>query len=107
MGWTKADADAQALFDKALAVGPNSALVYEDRALAAEKTGDNQNAIKYFEKTLQLDPLLVAPYQHLALLYTASHQLSLVRQTYVRFLKAFPENIEAKRGVRRTSGVQR
>jgi hypothetical protein len=104
MGGTKAEADAEALFDKALAVEPNSALVYDDMALAAEKAGDNENAIKYLEKTLQLDPLLVAPYQHLALLYAANHQLALARQTYLRFLKAFPENIEAKRDVLRSSG---
>ena len=104
MGWTRAEADAQALFDRVLAVEPDSALVYDDMALTAEKAGDNQNAIKYLEKTLQLDPLLVAPYQHLGLLYGANHQLALVRQTYLRFLKAFPENIDAKRDVLLTSG---
>jgi len=104
MGGTKAAADGQALFDKALAVEPNSALVYDDMALAAENAGDHANAIKHFEKTLQLDPLLVDPYQHLARLYAANHQLALARQTYVRFLKAFPENIEAKRDVLRSSG---
>jgi hypothetical protein len=100
---TKAEAGAEALFDKALAVEPNSALVYDDMALAAENAGDNENAIKYLEKTLQLDPLLVAPYEHLARLYAANHQLALAHQTYVRFLKAFPENIEAKRDVLRSS----
>jgi hypothetical protein len=100
---TKAEADAQDLFDKALAVEPNSALLYDDMALAAENAGDNENAIKYLEKTLQLDPLLVAPYEHLARLYIANHQLALAHQTYVRFLKAFPENIEAKRDVLRSS----
>ena len=104
MGGTRAEADAEALFDKALAVEPNSALVYDDMALAAEKAADNENAIKYLEKTLQLDPLLITPYQHLGLLYSATHQLALARQTYQRFLKAFPENIEAKRDVLRTSG---
>ena len=94
---TKAEADAEALFDKALAAEPNSALVYDDMALAAENAGDTTSAIKYLEKTLQLDPFLVAPYQHLAQLYAANHQLALAHQTYVRFLKAFPENIEAKR----------
>ncbi len=101
MGGTKAAAEGQALFDKALAVEPNSALIYDDRALAAENAGDKESAIKYFEKTLQLDPLLVDPYQHLARLYAANHQLALARQTHVRFLKAFPENIEAKRDVLR------
>lgn len=100
---TKAEAGAQALFGKALAAEPNSALVYDDMALAAEDAGDNENAIKYLEKTLQLDPFLVAPYEDLARLYAANHQVALAQQTYVRFLKAFPENIEAKRGLLRSS----
>ncbi|MFL6352365.1 MAG: tetratricopeptide repeat protein [Bryobacteraceae bacterium] len=100
---TKAEADAEALFEKVLAVEPNSALVYDDMAFAAETAGDNENAIKYLEKTLELDPLLVDPYKHLARLYAVNHQLALAHQTYVRFLKAFPENIEAKRGVLRSS----
>jgi tetratricopeptide (TPR) repeat protein len=101
---TKQEADAVALFDKALAVEPNSTLLYYDKALAAEQAGDGNNAINYFEKTLQLDPWLVDPYQHLARLYAANAQLELAKQTYVRFLKAFPESIEAKRGVFRSSG---
>jgi tetratricopeptide (TPR) repeat protein len=102
---TKAEAEAEALFAKALAVEPNSALVYDDMALAAEQAGDNQNAIKYFEKTLQLDPFLVAPYEDLGRLYAADHESALAHETYVRFLKAFPENIEAKRDVVATSGA--
>ena len=102
-GGTKAEATADALFNKALAVEPNSALIYDDMALAAEDAGDSKNAIKYLEKTLQLDPLLVAPYQDLARLYASNHELTLAHETYVRFLKAFPENMEAKRGVLRSS----
>jgi Tfp pilus assembly protein PilF len=76
-------------------------------ALAAEKAGDSESAIKYLEKALQLDPFLVTPYRRLALLYNASHQLALARQTYERFLKAFPESIEAKRdALRSTGGLQ-
>ena len=73
-------------------------------AVAAENAGDNENAVKYIEKALQLDPFLVPPYHHLGLLYAANHQLALARQTYLRFLKAFPQNIEAKREVLRSSG---
>jgi hypothetical protein len=99
MSGTKAEAGAEALFEKALAVEPNSALIYDDMALAAEDAGDSEGAIKYLEKTLQLDPLLVAPYEDLARLYAANHELALAHQTYVRFLKAFPESIGAKRDV--------
>ena len=104
VGGTKAESDAEALFDKALAVEPNSALVYEDMALAAENAGDSESTIKYLEKTLELDSFLITPYQRLARHYAANHQLELARQTYLRFLKAFPENIEAKRDVLRSSG---
>src|SRR5579884_3123930 len=96
-GGTKAEADAEALFDKALAVEPDSAFIYDDMALAAETAGDHAGAVKYFEKTLQLDPFLVAPYQHLARLYAVTNQSTLAQQTYVRFLKAFPESLEARR----------
>jgi len=101
---TKREAEAEALFDKALAAEPNSSLVYYDKAEAAEQAGDGSNAISYFEKTLQLDPWLVDPYQHLARLYAANAQLALAHQTYARFLKAFPESIDAKREVFRSSG---
>ncbi|MBV8072758.1 MAG: hypothetical protein JO270_22835 [Acidobacteriaceae bacterium] len=82
----------------------NLRLAY-DIALAAANAGDSKNAIKYLQKTLQLDPFLVAPYQDLARLYAADHQLALAHRTYVRFLKAFPESIEAKRGVGRGAGA--
>ncbi len=99
---TKAEADAEALFEKALAVQPNSALIYDDMAFAAQNAGDNENATEYLEKALQLDPFLVPPYEHLARLYAANQQLVLAHQTYARFLKMFPENIEAKRDVLRS-----
>ncbi|MBV8068841.1 MAG: hypothetical protein JO270_02975 [Acidobacteriaceae bacterium] len=100
---TKDEAQAETLFEKALAREPNSAAIYDDMALAAAGAGDSKNAIQYLEKTLQLDPFLVAPYQDLARLYAADHQLALAHRTYVRFLKAFPESIEAKRGVLHSS----
>ena len=105
MSGTNAPADAEALFDKALAAEPGSALLYDDMAAAADNAGDNRNAIKYLEKTLQLDPFLVEPYRHLARLYAANRQIALSRQTYVRFLKAFPESIEARRDVLRTTAA--
>jgi len=98
---TKAEAEAEALFGRALATEPNSAAIYDDMALAAENAGDTETAIKYLEKTLQLDPLLVDPYKHLARLYAVTNQSTLAQQTYVRFLKAFPESLEARRDVLR------
>jgi tetratricopeptide (TPR) repeat protein len=95
------EASAQALFSKVLAVEPNSALVYYDMAFAAAQAGNSESAIQYLEKTLQLDPFLVTPYKELARLYTISQQSALARETYRRFLKAFPESLEAKKDVLR------
>src|SRR5579884_621190 len=104
---TKAEADADALFHKALAFERESPMIDYDMALAAETAGDSENAIQYLERTLRLDPLLVAPYEDLARLYTASHQPALAQQTYLRFREAFPENLEAKRHVLRGSEAAR
>jgi Tfp pilus assembly protein PilF len=66
-------------------------------AFAAAQAGNTQSAIQYLEKTLKLDPFLVTPYKELARLYTISQQSARARETYKRFLKAFPESIEAKK----------
>jgi tetratricopeptide (TPR) repeat protein len=99
----RAEASAQALFSRVLSVKPNSALVYYDMAFAATQAGNTEGAIEYLEKTLQVDPFLVTPYKELARLYSISRQSALARQTYARFLKAFPESIEAKQDVRRSA----
>ncbi|MGH7070982.1 MAG: hypothetical protein ACREFO_13365, partial [Acetobacteraceae bacterium] len=98
----KDEKDALALFQKASAVEPDSPLVYYDMALAAEDAHDRENAIRYLEKTLQLDPLLVDPYLQLAQIYTAGHNGARAREIHQRFLKAFPKNIEAKMDIAKT-----
>jgi tetratricopeptide (TPR) repeat protein len=95
----KDERDAQALFRRVIAVEPGSAPTYFDMALAAEDVQDNRTAIQCLEKTLQIDPLLVDPYQHLARIYIADHHFGIAHDTYERFLKAFPENLEAKMGL--------
>jgi tetratricopeptide (TPR) repeat protein len=99
----RAEASAHALFSKVLFVKPNSALVYYDMAFASTQAGNTERAIEYLEKTLQLDPFLVTPYKELARLYSISQQSALARETYGRFLKAFPESIEAKKDVLRSA----
>jgi len=90
---------AQTLFSRVLSIKPNSALVYYDMAVAATQAGNTDSGIEYLQKTLQVDPFLVTPYQELARLYTIRGQSALARETYRRFLKAFPENIEARKDV--------
>jgi hypothetical protein len=98
------EGNAQAVFSRVLSLKPDSPLVYYDMAFAATQAGNVETAIQYLEKTLQLDPLLVTPYKELARLYTSTHQTAMAHQTYARYLKAFPESIEAKKGVLRGSG---
>lgn len=95
-GGVKDEKDAIALFQKAAAVEPNSASVYFDMALAAEEADDEPAAIQYFNRTLQMDPLLVDPYQHLINIYQTEQQPMLARDVYQRFIKAFPQSLEAK-----------
>ena len=74
-------------------------MVYYDMALAAAQAGNTRSAIEYLEKVLQIDPFLVTPYKELARLYTISGESGLARETYKRFLKTFPESIEAQKNV--------
>jgi tetratricopeptide (TPR) repeat protein len=103
MTGVKAEASAQALFSRVLSLKPNSALVYYDMAFAAAQTGNTARAVEYLEKALQIDPFLVTPYRELARLYVINGQSALARETYGRFLKAFPESIEAKKDVLRSA----
>ncbi|MGH9451365.1 MAG: multiheme c-type cytochrome, partial [Terriglobia bacterium] len=98
----KDGSDAQALLAKAATIEPRSAPVYYEMAQAAEVAHDNPAAIRYLEKSLQLDPMLVAPYEDLARIYIAENRFDLAHATYEHFLKAFPENLQAKAGVLET-----
>jgi len=99
MAGFRAESGAQALFSRVLSVRPSAALVYYDMAFAAAQAGNTRTAIEYLEKTLQIDPFLVTPYKELARLYTMSGQSGLARETYKRFLRTFPENMAAQKGV--------
>lgn len=102
-GGVKDEKDALALYQKAASAETNSAPVYFDMAISAEEAGDEPTAIQFFNRALQIDPLLVDPYQHLIDLYQAGEQPALAHETAMRFLNAFPENLAAKRAVKAAS----
>ena len=49
-------ARAIADFDKAIALNPDDAYAYNNRAVTYEKNGDKEQAIADFRKTLEIDP---------------------------------------------------
>jgi tetratricopeptide (TPR) repeat protein len=88
--------DAIAPFELAAQAEPNAAVRYLNLAMAYKALPDPKNAIENFEKALQLDPLLEQAYQELIAVYTAKHDEAMVHDTEKRYLKAFPQNINAQ-----------
>lgn len=99
-GGVKDEKDALALYQKAAALDPHSAPIYYDMALAAEESNDNATAAELLNHALQLDPYLVEPYKHLARIYADERQPALECAIERRFLKAFPESLQAKSAAR-------
>jgi hypothetical protein len=99
----KDGADAEALFQRVIRLAPNDAANYVHAALAWHAEHNDAQAINYFNKALQLDPLVQQPYRNLAELYAQEHNTEMVRQTYERYLKAFPKSIEAQLDVQKAS----
>ncbi|HEV3276905.1 MAG TPA: multiheme c-type cytochrome [Terriglobia bacterium] len=93
-------AEAAATFEQAIQLEPGSAVDQVHAGLAWKAAHDNQKAIGYFEKALQLDPLLEQPYRELAAIYASENDAARLRQTYERYLKAFPQSIRAQAALR-------
>jgi hypothetical protein len=92
--------NAAAVFERAIQAEPNVAAHYLHAALAWRQAKDQKKAIAYLEQALQRDPLLEEPYRRLADIYSEAHDTAMVRQTYARYLAAFPKSIEAQTAVR-------
>lgn len=92
--------DAAALFERVIQIEPNVASNYLHTAMAWKLANDREKAVHYLEKALQLDPLLEEPYLVLAQTYSEAHEPAKVRQTYARYLEAFPKRLEAQTEVR-------
>ena len=95
-------AGAEALFEKVIQMTPNDAPSYVHAALAWHMMHNNDKAIQCLNKALQLDPLEQQPYRNLAAIYGEENDPDKVRQTYERFLKAFPQSLEAQSDVEKT-----
>jgi tetratricopeptide (TPR) repeat protein len=91
---------AAAVFERAIQVEPNVAAHYLHAALAWRQAKDQKKAIAYLEQALERDPLLEEPYRRLGEIYSEAHETAMVRQTYERYLRAFPKSIEAQTEVR-------
>jgi tetratricopeptide (TPR) repeat protein len=98
-------AGAEALFEKVIQLTPNDAPSYVHAALAWHMLHNNDKAIQCLDKALQLDPLEQQPYRNLAALYAERNDPDRVRQTYQRFLKAFPQSLEAQSDVQKTQQI--
>jgi predicted Zn-dependent protease len=99
--------NAAAVFERAIQAEPNVAAHYLHAALAWRQAKDQKKAIAYLEQALERDPLLQEPYQRLAEIYSEAHDTAMVRQTYQRYLTAFPQSIEAQTEVRSASVLAR
>ncbi len=95
-------AGAEALFEKVIQMTPDDAPSYVHAALAWHMMHHNDKAIQCLNKALQLDPLEQQPYRNLAAIYNEENDPERVRQTYERFLKAFPQSLEAQSDVEKT-----
>jgi hypothetical protein len=97
------DKEATAVFERAIQAEPDNPASYLHLALAMKDAKEFQPAIENLEKALRLDPIIEQPYLELADIYSIEQQPELVRQTYRRFLKAFPQSLEAQKGVEAAS----
>ncbi|MGO9269367.1 MAG: hypothetical protein ACLQOO_03755 [Terriglobia bacterium] len=89
-------AEAVPVFEQAIQMEPDVAVNYLHEGLAYEAAHDSKKAIENFEKALQLDPLLEQPYRELATVYSEAGDEVMTRQTYERYVKAFPQSLTAQ-----------
>lgn len=99
-------AEAAGLFEQAARVEPDAASNYLNEGFAWRSAHDPEKAAKALKKALNLDPLLEAAYRELAQIYFETHNLEELRNTWQRYLRAFPQSIEAQAGVREMASQQ-
>jgi hypothetical protein len=95
--------EAAEVFERAIQAEPSDPSDYLHAAMAWNAMHNPEKAIEYLEKALRLDPLLEKPYLILAGIYKEENQPAMVHMTYERYLKAFPESIEAQRDVKESA----
>lgn len=95
--------NAAVVFERAIEIKPNNPSDYLHAAMAWKTARDSEKAIENLEKALRVDPMLAQPYRVLADIYREEGQPAMVHMTYERYLKAFPESIEAQQDVKDSS----
>src|SRR5579863_651854 len=95
--------EAAALFEQAIRLEPGVALHDLHAGVAWKVAHDDQKAVPYLEKALELDPLLEQPYLELAGIYEEVHDAARRSEIERRYAKAFPENLRAQAASRRAS----
>jgi len=70
-------------------------------AEANRKTGDIQNAIRYYKKTIRKDPRFLYAYNNLGSLYAELGEFDKAEQFWKKTLKIDPNNIEARENLQR------
>jgi len=103
LGLENAGEDAASVFERAIQAEPENPSNYVHAALAWKAAHDDQKAVQCLEKALRLDPIAEQPYLELAAIYAAQHQPALVHLAYERYLRAFPQSIEAQKKVRESA----
>lgn len=87
---------AQEFFEKVIQLEPDDASSHLHSALAWRAMRQNERAIGELNQSLHLDPLLDQPYDELAAIYREEGNRTLLRDTYERRLKAFPQSLAAR-----------
>lgn len=95
--------EAEEVFERAIQAEPDNPSDYLHAAMALNAMHDPEKAIEYLEKALRLDPLFQKPYPMLAAIYKEQNQRAMVHMTYERYLKAFPESLEAQQDVKESA----
>ncbi|HEV8039928.1 MAG TPA: tetratricopeptide repeat protein [Bryobacteraceae bacterium] len=88
--------NALKFFVEAARKQPNDAVDVLSEAVAYEAEGDEGDAIKTLEHTIQMDPSMQCAYFELARVYTALGQRSAGERVLRRYVELFPESIKGR-----------
>jgi tetratricopeptide (TPR) repeat protein len=97
------DETAASVYEHVIEIEPGAASNFLHAGVAWRAAHNDKKAITYFERALEIDPLLEEAYQELIRTYLAAPNSEMLRQTCQRYLKAFPQSLEAQAEVRNLS----
>jgi tetratricopeptide (TPR) repeat protein len=92
---------AAKLFQEAASQAPGTAAYFLNEGFAWHAAHEFGKAAEALEQALRLDPRLEDAYRELALINAESHDQEALRTTVLRYLKAFPQSMEAQTFARR------